>query len=401
MAKNTAWPVGRGMRKPGWAVRRQRQRVALAALQSKATERQSEEYFRAVVQDQTEVICRFRADGTFTFANDVFCRFFGIESSDQPGARWYEMAHPEDLPMIQAKLHSLGPERPVVVIEHRFRAGNGRMHWMQFVNRGFFDAAGRLVEIQSVGRDISERKQAETALLEIHRELELRIEQLSRLAVEVTLAEERERQSVAHDLHDGIGQILHVAKLKIDALAKRVPDDRSVAELNALVADASRQVRSLTSQLSPPVLKDLGLMAALHWLAEEMTRIYDLKVEVEEERVPMFVSPAESAILFRTVRELLINVAKHAGSGEARLSVRCADNVLTIVVADAGVGIADLGGALAARNHDGGVGLVSVRERISALGGSMEMQSSRGQGTKVTVKMPLKQGEDSIERMGQ
>jgi len=353
MVKNSVGSVERRRRNPAWASRRRRLREAVAVSLSQASARQSEEYFRGVVQDQTEVICRFKADGTFTFANDVFCRFFGVEIDGKDGAYWQPMVFSEDLQMVQTKLRTLGPERPVVVIENRIYSSTGRLHWMQFVNRGFFDAAGRLVEIQSVGRDISERKQAETALLEIHNELELRIEQLSRLTVEVTLAEERERQSLAHDLHDGIGQILHVAKLKIDALAKRVPEEASVAELNALVADASRQVRSLTSQLSPPVLKDLGLMAALYWLAEEMTRIYDLRVGVEEDCVPPFVSPAASAILFRTVRELLINVAKHAATSDAQLHVRCADNMLTIQVADGGVGIADLGAALAARSPDG------------------------------------------------
>lgn len=399
MIKSAVGSAKRRRRNPAWASRRRRLREAAAASLSRASAHQNDEYFRGVVEDQTEVICRFKADGTFTFANDVFRRFFGALVDGKGGGSWQSMVYSEDLPMVQSKLRTLGPERPVAVIENRIYSSTGRLHWMQFVNRGFFDAAGRLVEIQSVGRDISERKQAETALLETHNELELRIEQLSRLAIEVTLAEERERQLVAHDLHDGIGQILHVAKLKIDALAKRVPEQESIAELNALVADASRQVRSLTSQLSPPVLKDLGLMAALHWLAEEMTRIYGLRVDVEEDGVPQFVSPAESAILFRTVRELLINVAKHAQSQDAQLNVRCPDNVLTIQVTDAGVGIADLGSALAARYHEGGVGLVSVRERISALGGSMEMWSSRGQGTTVTVKMPLTQGKVSIERM--
>jgi PAS domain S-box-containing protein len=361
----------------------------------------SEEYFRTVVQDQTEVICRFRADGVLTFANDVYCRFFGIAAEELCGTHWQPLIHPDDLPMVQAKLWTLGPERPLVMIETRVRSGSGRMHWMQFVNRGFFDAAGRMLEIQSVGRDISERKQAETALLEVHRELEHRIEQLSRLAIEVTLAEERERQSVAHDLHDGIGQILHVVKLKLDALAKGKADGESVAELNALVADASRQVRSLTSQLSPPVLKDLGLIPALHWLAEEIARIYGLQVDIEDECVRILVGPAESAILFRTVRELLINVAKHAQSREARLRMRCPGGVLIITVTDGGIGIADLDAAFAARGHAGGVGLVSVRERIGALGGEMEISSVRGAGTEVTVRMPLKHIENLDMGVGQ
>jgi len=360
----------------------------------------SDEYFRAVVQDQTEMICRFRADGTLTFANDVYCRFFGLAMDRELGKYWQPVAATEDLPLINAKLRTLSPERPVVVIENRVYAGNSRLHWMQFVNRGFFDASGRLVEIQSVGRDITERKQAETALLETHRELELRIEQLGRLAVEVTLAEERERQAVAHDLHDGLGQLLHVARLKIDALAKRVPEPlrNAVGELNGLVADASRQVRSLTSQLSPPVLKDLGLVPALRWLAEEIERMYDLKVEIDDACCPHVLPAAHSAILFRTVRELLINVAKHADTVVARVEVNCTANELQIVVADEGVGIADIGKALTARDHEGGIGLVSVRERISALGGAMEIETWQGLGTRVSMKMPYKQNPESDEK---
>lgn len=399
MSKQNCGRGGRRGPAPAWLARLRLKRAAPAA----AAARRSEEYFRAVVQDQTEVICRFRADGTLTFANDVYCRFFGILAEEKIGTCWQPAAHPDDLPLIQARLRTLGPERPVAIVENRVHAGNGRLHWMQFVNRGFFDAAGRLVEIQSVGRDITERKQAETALLETHRELEQRIEQLSRLAIEATLAEERERQAVAHDLHDGIGQILHVAKLKIDALGKRVPASvgAAVSELNALVADASRQVRSLTAQLSPPVLKDLGLVPAIHWLAEEMERMYGLEVEIEEECSPHSLPPAQSAILFRTIRELLINVAKHADTAVARVEVRCRMGELSIMVADEGVGIADVGMALAARSHEGGIGLASVRERIGALGGALEIEARPGVGTRVAMRMPYKQDLDSEEKGGQ
>jgi PAS domain S-box-containing protein len=126
--------------------------------------RASEERYRTVVEDQTEVICRFRADGTFLFVNEVYCRFFGKSTSELLNRKWHPVAHAEDIPGIEAALRGLSPGRPVVVIENRVFSSGGDVRWMQFVNRGFFDAEGQLREIQSVGRDITERKQAEEAL---------------------------------------------------------------------------------------------------------------------------------------------------------------------------------------------------------------------------------------------
>jgi PAS domain S-box-containing protein len=126
--------------------------------------RASEERYRAVVDDQTEVISRFRADGSLTFVNDVYCRFFGRKREDLLESKWQPQALPEDISVIEEELATLAPENPVVVIENRVYSGLGHVHWMQFVNRGFFDDAGRLVEIQSVGRDITERRRAEQHL---------------------------------------------------------------------------------------------------------------------------------------------------------------------------------------------------------------------------------------------
>ena len=123
-----------------------------------------EEAYRLVVEDLTEVISRFKADGTFVFVNEVFCRLFGKTHRQLLGRKWQPSALAEDVPLIEEKLRTLSPANPVVVIENRVQAATGEVRWMQFVNRAFFDQAGRLVETQSVGRDITERRQAEAAL---------------------------------------------------------------------------------------------------------------------------------------------------------------------------------------------------------------------------------------------
>lgn len=350
--------------------------------------RASEERYRSVVEDQTEVICRILRDGTFSFVNDVYCRFFGKSAAELLGERWQPVAHADDLPAIEAQLATLTPANPVVVIENRVYSGTGRLHWMQFVNRGFFDAAGNLAEIQAVGRDITVRKGMELALEEARTELEARVaertEQLRHLAVLATLAEERERQAIARDLHDDLGQLLHVARLKLDVLAKHCKvAPPQLEELGEVIGDASRLVRSLTSQLSPPVLRDLGLGPALRWLGDEMARNYGLAVEHSIGPVPPM-PQARAAILFRAARELLINVVRHAGTDAARLELAVEGDVLRLTVEDAGVGIADPQRALAG----GGFGLAAVRERILFFGGSMDLQSPPAGGLRVTLRLP-------------
>ena len=367
------------------------QDVSISMLQKQAL-RESEERYRTVVEDQTELIARFRADGTIIFVNEVCARLFGKKISDMVGRKWHPEAHPDDISYIEAQLHTLAPGHPVVVIEYRVVAVSGEVRWMQFVNRGFFLADGSLMEIQSVGRDVTERKKLEATLCEASQSLEKRVSertaQLRRLAVQATLFEERERQAVARDLHDDIGQILHVSKIKLDELSKTVSCSvlPGINELNSLNADASRRVRSLTSQLSSPILRDLGFAPALRWLCEEMERNYGLDIEAHIEDPPVTLSSAQSAILFRAARELLINVAKHADADLTTVDLSSRGGVLELAVEDDGIGIV---GPTQAHINNSGFGLASIRERILFLGGSMELRAVEKGGVRVLLQLPL------------
>lgn len=126
--------------------------------------RASEERYRSVVEDQTEVISRLRADGTFIVVNEVYCRYFGRSAHELLGSRWHPVVHPDDIAMVEAKVNTLSADNPLVVIENRVYSGTGEVRWMEFTNRGFFDSEGRLREIQSVGRDVTARRLAEDQL---------------------------------------------------------------------------------------------------------------------------------------------------------------------------------------------------------------------------------------------
>jgi len=214
-----------------------------------------------------------------------------------------------------------------------------------------------------------------------------RTEQLRQLAIEATLAEERERLAIARDLHDDLGQILHITKIRFDSLSKTLSCglEVQVLELNSLIAEASRLVRSLTSQLAPPALYDFGLGPALLWLRDEMERNYGLVVEARIENIPIKLSHVKNSILFRAARELLFNVVKHSGAEIAIIEMFYLEGNLFLAVEDDGIGISNIPLAF---TGNPGFGLSSVRERITFLGGSLDMNSKEAGGVRVVIKLP-------------
>lgn len=128
--------------------------------------------YAGILGAQTELICRFEPDGRLTFVNEAFCRFFGVQAEAVVGHTWAPMVHPDDLDRVQREVAALRPDHSTVVIENRVHLANGDMRWGQFVNRGFFDARGQLIETQSVGRDITERKELEAQIHEARASLQ-------------------------------------------------------------------------------------------------------------------------------------------------------------------------------------------------------------------------------------
>ncbi len=247
--------------------------------------------------------------------------------------------------------------------------------------------------------DITEtRRSAETlvatqkkATASLEQKVRERTAQLRALAGELSLAEERERRSLAQDLHDDLGQVLAIVKHKLTALHGRSRSAGAAAELKsieALIDQANKSMRTLAFQLSPPVLQTLGLVPALEWLAEEIERNFGLKVNLSDDGASKPLDESARTTLFRAVRELLINVAKHAKASAAEITCLCSENRLTLAVSDDGSGF-DYAQTLAAPPGVAGLGLMSVRERVDFIGGEMHVDSSPGAGTTVTIIAPL------------
>jgi PAS domain S-box-containing protein len=255
-----------------------------------------------------------------------------------------------------------------------------------------------IAKLADLAWDIAESKRAEDERMAQHDLLERQVlertAQLRAMAIELTMAEERERHLVAQDLHDSLGQTLAAAKLKLSALDPPQQDNpsgiqlrREVREIEVLLDEANHAMRSLSLQLSPPALQELGLAPALEWLADEMLRSFRLNVRVSDDGLPKPLAEHELKTIFRATRELLINVAKHAQVGSAELEARREEDRLVLSVADAGIGFAVSKDA--EPSAKGGYGLFSVRERIDFIGGKLQIDSSPGNGTVIMITAPL------------
>jgi two-component system, chemotaxis family, CheB/CheR fusion protein len=246
-------------------------------------------------------------------------------------------------------------------------------------------------DITEAKRAAQEQIEAKVAANEhLERRVFERTEELGRLSRELALAEVRERQSIARDLHDGLGQELNAATIKLDALRnseKATPLHPALNEVAQLLEGVVREMRSLTAQLNPPVLEQLGFLPAIEWLSEEMRKTYHLEVMLDDDAKLEHLDSITASILFRAVRELLINVSRHAKVKSAHIVLRCANDQLSVTVTDQGSGIP----TSQSSGSVGGLGLATIKERITYIGGSFQLKSERNRGTTAVIQVPVKQ----------
>jgi signal transduction histidine kinase len=244
---------------------------------------------------------------------------------------------------------------------------------------------GHVVRFWGSGRDVTAMREAESALAQHD-------SQLRALATEITLAEERARRKVAGELHDGPAQNLAGMAMQLAELKRKATDREQItllSEAEQVLADTTLQTRTLMLELAPPGLHESGLVEALRWLAERVSKQQRLIVTVEDDGQPKPLEDPVQVLLFQTVRELLQNVVKHARS--KRATVRCSvqDDVLMLDVVDPGVGF-EVHSIDRLPTRQGGFGLFNIRERLKLMGGSVDIHSIIGEGTTVRIRVALK-----------
>lgn len=247
--------------------------------------------------------------------------------------------------------------------------------------------------VRKANSDLARRVEERT------QELSQSQEQLRAMAAELNLTEQRERQRLATDLHDYLGQLLALSRMKLGQARQQSMDPplaKILGEVLEVTDNALAYTRTLISQLSPPILHEFGLPMALQWLAEQM-RQRNLTVTLEMKTEVPSLAEELALLLFQSVRELLINCAKHARAEEAAIVVEAVGGCLRIIVSDRGQGF-DVS-ALALRSPSQlatpGFGLFSTRERMLSLGGRFDIETAPGKGTVATLMVPLPKVEQS------
>jgi len=361
----------------------------------KAEELRLHKLARAVAQSQAATVITDVA-GIIEYVSPRFSAITGYASEEVVGKKTSLLKSGLTPPELYQDLWNTIMSGAVWRGELQNRKKNGELYWESQVISAVEDARGKIVSYIAVKEDITDRRRADVALKEYQHHLEGevagRTAELRSLAMALLGSEARERHAIAADLHDDLGQSLAVAKLKLSALP--VPGEsegrdeylRQLREIETMIDRSNRTVRSLSTQLSPPVLAQFGLGAALEWLSEEMKRTHGLEVRVRLGETAPLGTTVESA-LFRVVRELLINVWKHADVSEAEvdLSADAGSGTLRIRVADAGAGFDVEKMLKPSKNYS--YGLYSIRERINFLGGGLNIDSRPGEGTVVTVTL--------------
>lgn len=341
------------------------------------------ERYKNLFENSPLGIYRINPEGRILMANPALIRMLGYSPYGTPRGegrtRDFEPSYLRK--KIRQKLEREGRVRG---FEARWKRPDKSVIYVRENAKAIRDNDGAIMYYEGTVEDMTEQKKAQEKISSYQK-------QLRSLASDLSLAEERERRRIATMLHDHIGQLLALSKIKLGALLESASSTDFVDDLRGIrehIEQAIQYARSLTFELSPPILYDLGLDAAIEWLTEQIEEQHGILCKFESDDKPKPVSDEMRVFLFTAVRELLVNVAKHAGAEIAKVTIRRVNDTITIHVADNGAGFN------AARKQfyledNKGFGLFSIRERLRHLSGQMEVRSSRGRGTRIVLIAPL------------
>ena len=307
---------------------------------------------------------------------------YGIPSFDGNRDTWWRLVHPDDLQTVRLRLADVFA-RGKTSYEHEYRVvrPDGRLCWVQSHFNVCYDNQRRPLRVIGQNVDITAHKVTEQRLIESN-------ENLQRATANQTRLIEEERSRIARNLHDGVGQLLYLAGIRLASamnLAKGKPLRATLEEVVGVIGQANRDIRSIEFEMSPPQLRQFGLLSALSWLSEDMQQRFGLRVTVTDDTSDKPLDSVISAILYRAVRELLINVSKHAQVDAARVAVRRIECAIEITVSDRGVGLR--GRELFSSST--GMGLRGVREALLSSGGNIVIISPEEGGTVATLTAQL------------
>ncbi|NML31885.1 PAS domain-containing sensor histidine kinase [Paraburkholderia antibiotica] len=255
---------------------------------------------------------------------------------------------------------------------------DGSRFWANVVISAVHDASGTLLGFAKVTRDLTERMRLAD------------LERANEVSTQVQIARENEQKRIARELHDDLGQRLTALKMSVVLLEAKLNAQPSSAPLAAQMHELQTQIdwmavalRRIAADLRPPVLDDLGLAAALSWLAEDFTKRYGVQASVHLEPAEPVFGEFASTALFRIVQEALTNVARHANARRVRIEMTATEPTVSLDIEDDGTGV-----ELEQTAQKNSFGLLGIRERVRQLHGQVSFASSPGHGFRMSIQLP-------------
>lgn len=344
------------------------QHLAEAAL------RESEERFRSIADTAPVMIWMAGPDNRITYVNKQGLQFTDTTLESHLGQSWAEGIHPEDAGRAAREYNGAFERREAVTLEYRLRTHKG-YRWVIDTAVPRFEAGGSFAGYIGSCVDDTDRREGEEALRGIGGRL--------------IQAQEQERKRIARELHDDINQRLAMLAFEVQQL--RATTDLSPAELDKQLgelfkqtSDISSGVQALSHQLHSSSLDYLGLARAIEGFCVELGNRHHVAIDYQHNEVPRSLSPDISLALFRITQEALQNAIKYSGVREFSVRLIGGPDQVQLTVRDMGVGFG-LEGAI----HGRGLGLISMRERMTALHGTLSIVSKPKQGTEITASVPL------------
>jgi PAS domain S-box-containing protein len=359
-----------------------------AQKRAEAILRESHENFRTVANDTPALLWMTSPSGQNSYLNRAAAALLGVRE-DRFEGDLFQYVHPDDSPRSREIFAAALLNRAPCETESRIRRYDGEYRWLlhRYVPR--FSESGEFLGHVVASVDITERKLAEEklkdALDRLKAELRARSRlqrELSDLSERIINAQEEERRRVARELHDGMGNQIAALTIAVSSLSRK-SDSAETRMLAKILENMAQTIRDLSHQLHPVLLEFAGLAPALRELCTEFTELTGIRVTVTAPEDLGSTPPEVGLCAYRVTQEALQNIAKHSGAKTATVSLARDGKHLVLTVRDPGVGF-----DAAKRRQHGGLGLVSIRERVRLLKGTLAIESSPGEGTTLRVSVP-------------
>ena len=339
--------------------------------------RESEERLRLAAQAGKMYAFEWDAatDNVLLSAESVDVLGFSTEPGQRTGQTWFVRIFPQDHANFLKTIADLKPNQPTYQTSYRIVSPSGALIWLEESGTASFDAQGRVVRVVGMTANVTPRKEVERALATVRGKL---IE-----------AQEQERRRIARDLHDDINQRLALLNIEMQRLADCPPDSQTelrqrVQELCQQASEISSDVSALTRELHSPKLELLGIVPAMRGFCDELAHHQKVSVDFRHSDVPGRLPPDVSLCLFRVLQEALRNAVRHSGVQQFEVQLLGRPQEIELKIRDEGAGFDP---DEASRGH--GLGLVSMRERVSLLHGTISISSKANSGTEIALRIPL------------